>query len=105
MRCFEDTNVIHVDGNVSPVRDIETINIELVFSDLEVLERRIAKVAKTARMDKAAGKELDLLNRIKAHLEDGKLAKDMEISDEDDLNLMQGYNLLTWKPVIFAANV
>ena len=105
VRCFEDTNVIHVDGNVDPVRDIETINIELVFSDLEVLERRIAKVAKTARMDKAAGKELDLLNRIKAHLEDGRLAKDMEISDEDDLNLMQGYNLLTWKPVIFAANV
>ena len=105
VRCFEDTNVIHVDGSVDPVRDIETINLELVFADLEVLERRIAKVAKTARMDKTAGKELDLLNRIKAHLEAGRLAKDLEVTDEDELNFMKSYDLLTYKPVIFAANV
>jgi len=105
VRCFEDTNVIHVDGSVDPVRDIETINLELVFADLEVLERRIAKVTKTARMDKTAAKELEFLNKIKAQLENGKLAKDMDITDEDELALMNTYDLLTWKPVIFAANV
>ena len=65
VRCFEDSNVIHVDGSVNPLRDIETINLELIFSDLEILERRIAKVAKGARMDKAQGKELEMLNRVK----------------------------------------
>ncbi|MBR6003098.1 MAG: 50S ribosome-binding GTPase, partial [Lachnospiraceae bacterium] len=73
VRCFEDTNVIHVDGNVDPARDIETINLELVFADLEVLERRIAKVAKLARMVKTAAKEYDLLNKIKEVLEAGKM--------------------------------
>ena len=105
VRCFEDTNIIHVEGSVDPKRDIETINIELVFSDLEILERRIAKVAKTAKMDKAAGKEHDLLLRLKAHLEDGKLAKSFTCDDEDEEALFKGYNLLTAKPVIFAANV
>lgn len=71
VRCFDDPNVIHVDGNVDPLRDIETIDLELIFSDLEILERRISKTAKTARMDKN-GKELALLERLKAHLEDGK---------------------------------
>ncbi len=105
VRCFEDTNVIHVDGSVDPVRDIETINLELIFADLEVLERRIAKVAKTARMDKTAAAELELLNSIKKTLEDGKMASSMELTSEDDLKLMKSYDLLTWKPVIFAANV
>ena len=72
VRCFEDSNVIHVDGKIDPVRDIETINLELIFSDLEILERRIAKTTKAARMDKTAAKELELQQRIKAHLEDGK---------------------------------
>lgn len=105
VRCFDDPNVVHVDGSVDPARDIETINLELVFADLEVLERRIAKVSKTARMDKTAAKELDLLNRIKEVLEAGKMARELEISDEDELALMNGYDLLTWKPVIYAANV
>ncbi len=105
VRCFEDTNVVHVDGSVDPVRDIETINLELIFADLEVLERRIAKTSKAARMDKDAAKELALLERIKAQLEDNKLAKEMDIEDEDELKLMNSYDLLTWKPVIFAANV
>ena len=74
VRCFEDGNVIHVDGSVNPLRDIETINLELIFSDLEILERRIAKTAKGARMDKTLAKELELLNSLKAHLEDGKMA-------------------------------
>ncbi len=105
VRCFEDSNVIHVDGNVNPLRDIETINLELIFSDLEILERRIAKVAKTARMDKTAGKELALLERIKEHLESGKMAKSLSVEDEDELELLKSYNLLTYKPVIYAANV
>ncbi len=105
VRCFEDTNVIHVDGSVNPLRDIETINLELIFSDIEILERRIAKTSKGARNDKALAKELDLLNRIKAHLEEGRLAKSFEPNDEDDLALLTSYNLLTYKPVIFAANV
>lgn len=105
VRCFEDTNVIHVDGSVNPLRDIETINLELIFSDLEVLERRLAKVIKAARMDKTAAKEQAFLERIKAHLESGKQAKSMEVTDEDELALMKEYNFLTWKPVIYAANV
>ena len=88
-----------------PLRDIETINLELVFSDLEILERRIAKVTKTARMDKEAAKELDFLQRVRAHLEDDKLAITMELENEDEEAWMNTYNLLTWKPVIYAANV
>ncbi|MBE5866390.1 MAG: redox-regulated ATPase YchF [Lachnospiraceae bacterium] len=105
VRCFEDTNVVHVDGSVDPLRDIETINLELIFSDLEILERRISKVTKAARMDKSLAKEEALLARIKEHLEAGKMAKSMEIDDEDELVLMRDYNLLTYKPVIYAANV
>ncbi|MCI5699455.1 MAG: redox-regulated ATPase YchF [Lachnospiraceae bacterium] len=105
VRCFEDSNVIHVDGSIDPVRDIETINLELIFSDLEILERRIAKTTKAARMDKTAAKELEFLQKIKEHLEDGKPAKTMEVDGEDETVWMNGYNLLTRKPVIFAANV
>ena len=72
VRCFEDPNVIHVDGSIDPLRDIETINLELIFSDLEILERRISKTVRGARNDKALAKELELLNRVKAWLEDGK---------------------------------
>ena len=105
VRCFEDANVVHVDGSVNPLRDIETINLELIFSDLEVLERRLAKVGKAARMDKTYARELALLERIKVHLESGKLAKTIDIQDEDELALMKEFNLLTYKPVIYAANV
>lgn len=105
VRCFEDTNVVHVDGNVNPLRDIETINLELVFSDIEILERRISKTSKGARNDKALAKELELLNRIKSFLEEGNLAKNFNVNDEDELELIASYNLLTYKPVIFAANV
>lgn len=106
VRCFEDTNVVHVDGNVNPARDIETINLELIFSDIEILERRIAKVAKQARMDKTLAKELELLETLKAHLENGNLAKTFSVpEDEDTVEWFQSYNLLTAKPVIYAANV
>ena len=105
VRCFDDTNVIHVDGSVDPVRDIETINLELVFADLEVLERRIAKTAKTARMDKTAAKELDILNRIKEVLEADKMARELEFEDPEEKAFVNSLDLLTWKPVIYAANV
>ena len=105
VRCFEDTNVIHVDGSVDPIRDIETINIELIFSDIETIERRITKAKKGANANKANQKELDLLNNIKEHLEQGKLAISFETSDEDEEIFIKDYNLLTRKPVIFAANV
>lgn len=105
VRCFEDSNVIHVDGSVDPIRDIETINLELIFSDLEILERRIAKTVRGARNDKKLAKELDLLQALKAHLEDGKLAITYKTEDEEELAWLAEYNLLTAKPVIFAANV
>ena len=105
VRCFEDENVVHVDGNVDPVRDMETIQIELVFADLEVLERRISKVAKTARMDKEAAKEHALLLRLKERLEGGLPAAGIELENEDEEKYYAGYNLLTAKPVIYAANV
>lgn len=105
VRCFENSNIVHVDGSIDPLRDIETINLELIFSDIEIMERRIAKLAKGARMDKTQAKELALAEKIKAHLEEGKMAKSFETEDEDEILWRNGYNLLTDKPVIFAANV
>ena len=106
VRCFEDSNIVHVDGSINPLRDIETINLELIFSDLEILERRIAKTTKVARNDKAAAKELKLLEKIKAHLEDNRLAKTFDgAEDEEEEEWLESYNLLTYKPVIYAANV
>ena len=106
VRCFENSNIVHVDGSINPLRDIETINLELIFSDLEILERRISKVSKVARNDKSTAKELGLLNKVKAHLEDGKLAKTFEeVDDEEEQAWLESYNLLTYKPVIYAANV
>ncbi len=105
VRCFEDTNIIHVDGDVNPLRDIETINFELIFSDVEILERRISKTSKGARNDKMLAKELELLEKIKKFLEDGNLAKSFITEDEEELEWLKSYDLLTYKPVIFAANV
>ena len=106
VRCFEDTNIIHVDGNIDPARDIETINLELIFSDLEILERRYANVAKQARMDKKLAKEVELIEAIKAHLENNQMARTFEVpEDEDSQAWFSSYNLLTAKPTIFAANV
>ena len=105
VRCFEDPNVVHVDGSVNPLRDIETIDLELIFSDMEILERRIAKTTKSAMGNKALTKELEILKAMYAHLEEGKLASSYETEDEDELAFIATLNLLTWKPVIFAANV
>ena len=106
VRCFEDGNVVHVDGSIDPVRDIETINLELIFSDIEILERRIAKTSKGARNDKTLAKELALLEQVKEHLESGNTAKTFALSgDEEEESWFASYNLLTAKPVIYAANV
>ena len=106
VRCFEDGNVVHVDGSVDPARDIETINYELIFSDMEILDRRIAKVAKQAKMDKTVAKEYEQLMAIKEHLEAGNMAKTFPMSeDEDKIAWFNSYNLLTAKPTIYAANV
>lgn len=105
VRCFEDGNIIHVDGSVDPLRDIETINLELIFSDIEIIERRIARTSKGAKNDKTLAKELDMLDVLKKHLEDGQLAKTFKPGDDEELELLESYNLLTYKPVIYAANV
>jgi len=106
VRCFEDTNIIHVDGSVDPARDIETINLELIFSDLEILERRYAKVEKQSRMDKTLAKEVELIKQIKEHLESNQMARTFEVPDDEDAQAwFASYNLLTSKPTIYAANV
>ena len=106
VRCFEDDNIVHVDGSVDPLRDIETINLELIFSDIEILERRIAKIAKAANNDKKLKKELEFVTAIKDFLEENRLAKNFEVADDDDYRAwFKDYNLLTAKPVIYAANV
>lgn len=105
VRCFEDSNIVHVDGSIDPLRDIETINLELLFSDLEILERRIAKLVKSVKGDKSFLKEKELAENLKTHLEDGKLAKSYETADDEEKALLESFNLLTYKPVIYAANV
>lgn len=105
VRCFEDPNIIHVDGSINPIRDIETINLELIFADLEVIERRIARVGKMAKSDKAYAKEADLLQKLKDTLESGKPAKSYIPEDDEEQLKLKELNLLTSKPVIYAANV
>ncbi len=105
VRCFEDTNIIHVDGSIDPLRDIETINLELLFSDMEILERRYAKTSKIARNDKTYQKEAAMQERLKEHMEAGNMASAFELLDEDEEAYFKEYGLLTAKPVIYAANV
>ena len=104
VRCFEDDNIIHVDGNVNPLRDLETINMELIFADIEMLERRIDRVKKAMKGDKTLASTVELLERIYATLEEGKCARTMEL-DADELELLGDTQLLTMKPVIYVANV
>ena len=105
VRCFENVNVIHVEGSVDAIRDIETINLELLFSDMEILERRISRTAKGAHNDKALAKELAWLESLKAHLESGKLAKTYQTDDDDEVAFIASLDLLTAKKTIYAANV
>ena len=105
VRCFEDTNVVHVDGSIDPIRDIETINLELVFSDLEILERRIAKTGKMAKADKSLQKEVDVLQKLKDALEQGISARAVEFDTPEEKAFVDSLTLLTAKPVLYAANV
>lgn len=105
VRCFENSNIVHVDGSIDPIRDIETINLELIFADIEVLERRLSKQQRAANNDKKVAKEVAMLKRLIEHLEGGSLAISFECQDEDEEECFKINNLLTAKPVIFAANV
>jgi len=105
VRCFEDENIIHVDGSVNPSRDIETINLELIFSDMETVQRRKEKAEKNFRGgDKKAGSEADLAQKIYTHLESGKPARTYDANDEEK-EILKSWFLLTTKPVIYAANI
>ena len=105
VRCFEDENIIHVDGAIDPARDIETINLELIFADMESVQRRKDKAVKSFRGgDKKAGVEVDLCERIYNHLESGKPARTCQM-DEEEREIVNGWFLLTTKPVIYAANI
>lgn len=104
VRCFEDDNIVHVDGEIGPRRDVETINLELVFSDLEVLERRIDKTKKMIKSDKKYQEELNLCEKIKECLEQGKVARSIDFTDDEQI-LVRQLGLLSTKPVIYAANL
>ncbi len=105
VRCFEDDNIIHVDGSVDPMRDIETINLELIFADMETVQKRREKAEKSFRGgDKKAADEAGLAERLYAHLESGKPARTLECTD-DEKQIMYSWFLLTTKPVIYAANI
>ena len=104
VRCFEDIDIIHVDGEINPQRDIETINLELIFSDIEMLERRIDRTKKALKGDKKFQIELDFLENLKAHLENGKSARSFDMTDEER-EILKTTPLLSAKPVIYAANL
>ena len=104
VRCFEDDNIVHVDGSVDPARDIEVINLELIFSDIELLERRIDKTVKLAKGDKKYAADAELLKNLLAHLSDGKPARSFDCTDEERAVILET-PLLTAKPVIYAANL
>ena len=104
VRCFEDGNIVHVDGSINPLRDIETINLELIFSDIEMVDRRIDRAMKAAKGDKKYLAEVDFLKRLKAHLEEGKSARGFDFTDEER-ELIKSTPLLSAKPVIYAANL
>ncbi len=104
VRCFENDNIVHVDGSIGAKRDIETINLELIFSDIEILGRRIDREKKLAKGDKSLQKEIDFLERLMAHLEEGKSARSFDFS-EDEAEIIKSTPLLSNKPVIYAANL
>ena len=104
VRCFEDGEIIHVDGNVDPIRDMDTINLELILSDIEILDRRIDRTQKALKGDRKLADELELLKALKAHLEEGKAARTFECS-EDEKEIVSTVALLSDKPIIYAANM
>ena len=104
VRCFEDDNIIHVDGKIDPMRDLETINLELIFSDMEILERRIDRTKKAMKADKKYAAELAVFEKLMAALADGKCARTVELTEDEEACLYDT-PLLTRKPVIYVANV
>ena len=104
VRCFEDGNVVHVDGSVDPIRDIETINLELIFADLEMVNKRLDKARKNLKADKKYQTEIDLFERIKKTLEEGKSARTLDFN-EDELPIVKETFLLTTKPILYVANI
>ena len=104
VRCFEDSNIVHVDGSIGPIRDIETINLELIFADIETVDKRLDKARKMLKADKKYQLEIDLLERIKQNLENGIPARQLEYN-EDEQNLVKEMFLLTTKPIIYIANI
>ncbi len=104
VRCFEDDNVVHVDGSVNPIRDIETINLELILSDSEMIERRIERTKKALKSDKSLQSEYDLLNKIAATLNEGKSARTIDF-DEEQAKFVKSLNMISYKPVIYATNI
>ena len=104
VRCFEDPNIVHVDGSINPKRDIETINLELIFADIETIEKRIENVKKKLKADKKYAQELELLERVKTTLESGKSARTMSFNDEEQ-EIIKDVYLLTIKPILYIANV
>lgn len=104
VRCFEDSNIIHVDGSVNPLRDIENINLELIFSDLDLVEKRLSRVEKQAKADKSLALEVEVLKKIKEVLEQGQAARSLDLSEEEN-KILKSYQLLSSKPIIYVANV
>lgn len=104
IRCFENPDIIHVDGDIDPMRDLETINLELIFADMEILERKIDRTKKNMKGDKSLESELILLERVMAELEKGKTARSLEFTDSER-DILSGTSLLTMKPVIYVANI
>jgi GTP-binding protein YchF len=104
VRCFDDPNIVHVDGTVDPARDIETIELELILSDLEMVERNLAKVEKLAKADKKLAPNVDLLRRVKDVLDAGKLVRTLSLTD-DEKTVLRGMNLLSDKPMLYVANI
>lgn len=104
VRCFEDPNVVHVDGSIDPIRDIETINLELIFADLETIDKRLEKAKKNLKADKKYQAEIDVLEKLKTSLEEGKTARSVQLT-EDENELVKDAFLLTMKPTLYIANV
>ncbi len=105
VRCFESTDIIHVEGSVDPLRDIETINLELIFSDIEITQRRLDKATKALKGDKSMQAEVDFLKRLIAHLEEGLPARSVEITSDTEAEVLATTSLLSAKPVIYACNM
>ena len=104
VRCFNDSNIVHVDGSIDPVRDIETINLELIFADIETVNKRLDKARKNLKASKSYQEEVDLLERIKENLENGISARALEFN-EDEQKLVKDMFLLTTKPILYIANI